>query len=183
MFYGKGAEEPLFQLRKMIFSKTVEERRKALDELFPHVKADIKATLEAMDGLPVTIRLLDPPLHEFVPHREDKRQRAGRGARHHARRAGQARRGPARDQPDDGPPRRAPGHHLSRGHRDADPRDLRGRRRADQGRQEGHPRDHDPGHLRRERELKHQAALVEKVHAEVAAKFKREEASRTLSAR
>ena len=39
----------------------------ALDELFPYVKRDIKATLEVMNGLPVTIRLLDPPLHEFVP--------------------------------------------------------------------------------------------------------------------
>jgi len=75
MFYGKGAEEPLFKLRKMIHSKTVAERRKALEELFPHIKADIKATLAAMDGLPVTIRLLDPPLHEFVPSREDERAR------------------------------------------------------------------------------------------------------------
>lgn len=72
MFYGKGSEEPLFKLRKMIVSKTVEERRKALNELFPHVKKDIKNTLEAMEGLPVTIRLLDPPLHEFVP--KDKKQ-------------------------------------------------------------------------------------------------------------
>ena len=75
MFYGKGAEEPLFILRKMITSKTVEERRKALDELFPFIKADIKATLEAMAGKPVTIRLLDPPLHEFVPNRPDERAR------------------------------------------------------------------------------------------------------------
>ena len=75
MFYGKGAEEPLFKLRKMIHSKTAAERRKALDELFPHIKADIKATLEVMNGLPVTIRLLDPPLHEFVPSREDERAR------------------------------------------------------------------------------------------------------------
>jgi len=67
MFYGKGADEPLFRLRKMIISKTESERRKALDELFPYVKKDIKSTLEAMDGLPVVIRLLDPPLHEFVP--------------------------------------------------------------------------------------------------------------------
>ena len=71
MFYGKGSEEPLFKLRKMIVSKTVEERRKALDELFPHVKSDIKATLRAMNGLPVTIRTIDPPLHEFVPHQKD----------------------------------------------------------------------------------------------------------------
>jgi pyruvate,orthophosphate dikinase len=75
MFYGKGAEQPLFILRKMILSKTVEERRKALDELFPFVKADIKATLEAMNGFAVTIRLLDPPLHEFVPNRPDERAR------------------------------------------------------------------------------------------------------------
>ncbi len=67
MFYGKGSDDALLRLRKMILSKTVEERRAALDELFPFVKGDIKATLEAMDGLPVTIRLLDPPLHEFVP--------------------------------------------------------------------------------------------------------------------
>ncbi|OPZ31719.1 MAG: Pyruvate, phosphate dikinase [Lentisphaerae bacterium ADurb.BinA184] len=67
MFYGKGADRPLFLLRKMILSNTVEERVKALKELYPFVKKDIKATLEAMDGLPVTVRLLDPPLHEFVP--------------------------------------------------------------------------------------------------------------------
>ena len=51
MFYGKGSDEPLFILRKMIISKTEEERKKALDELFPYVKKDIKGTLEAMDGL------------------------------------------------------------------------------------------------------------------------------------
>ncbi|MCM8781153.1 MAG: pyruvate, phosphate dikinase, partial [Candidatus Omnitrophica bacterium] len=67
MFYGAGSDEPLFILRKMIISKTEEERKKALEELFPYVKKDIKNTLEAMDGLPVVIRLLDPPLHEFVP--------------------------------------------------------------------------------------------------------------------
>ncbi|MDD5656480.1 MAG: pyruvate, phosphate dikinase [Elusimicrobia bacterium] len=72
MFYGKGSEQPLFKLRKMIVSKTEAERRSALDELFPHVKADIKATLKAMEGLPVTIRTIDPPLHEFVPHEREK---------------------------------------------------------------------------------------------------------------
>lgn len=72
MFYGKGSDEPLFILRKMIISKTQEERKKAVDELFPYVKKDIKGTLEAMDGLPVVIRLLDPPLHEFVPRDSGK---------------------------------------------------------------------------------------------------------------
>jgi pyruvate,orthophosphate dikinase len=72
MFYGKGSEEPLFRLRKMIMSKTPEERKKALEELYPYVKKDIKGVLEAMDGLPVVMRLLDPPLHEFVPREKDK---------------------------------------------------------------------------------------------------------------
>jgi pyruvate,orthophosphate dikinase len=67
MFYGEGADQPLFLLRKMIASSTLEERRKALDELYPFMKADIKATMEVMHGHPVTIRTLDPPLHEFVP--------------------------------------------------------------------------------------------------------------------
>ncbi len=72
MFYGKGADQPLFILRKMIISKTEAERRKALEELFPYVKNDVKGTLEAMDGYPVVIRLLDPPLHEFVPREKEK---------------------------------------------------------------------------------------------------------------
>jgi pyruvate, orthophosphate dikinase len=67
MFYGVGSDEPLFLLRKMILSKTVDERKAALAELYPFVKKSIQGTLEAMDGLSVTIRLLDPPLHEFVP--------------------------------------------------------------------------------------------------------------------
>ena len=74
MFYGKNSEEPLFKLRKMIVSRNVEERRRALDELFPYMKKDIKGTLAAMDGFPVTIRLLDPPLHEFVPHNKEAQQ-------------------------------------------------------------------------------------------------------------
>jgi pyruvate,orthophosphate dikinase len=73
MFYGKGSDKALFLLRKMIISKTVSERKKALAELFPFMKADIKGTLRVMKGLPVTIRLIDPPLHEFVP-REEKQQ-------------------------------------------------------------------------------------------------------------
>ncbi|MDD4940597.1 MAG: pyruvate, phosphate dikinase, partial [Candidatus Omnitrophica bacterium] len=74
MFYGKGSDEPLFLLRKMIISKTEAERRNALNELFQYVKKDIKATLAAMEGFPVVIRLLDPPLHEFVPREQDKKE-------------------------------------------------------------------------------------------------------------
>jgi pyruvate,orthophosphate dikinase len=75
MFYGKNSEEPLFKLRKMIVSKTEAERRSALDELFPFAKASLKGTMEAMDGYGVTIRTLDPPLHEFVPQRAEEREK------------------------------------------------------------------------------------------------------------
>lgn len=72
MFYGEGSDRPLFLLRKMIMSSTEQERRIALDELFGFVKKDMKATMAVMKGKPVTIRLLDPPLHEFVPHDKQK---------------------------------------------------------------------------------------------------------------
>jgi pyruvate,orthophosphate dikinase len=74
MFYGKGCDEPLFLLRKMILSKSAEERVSVLKKLFRFVKSDIKSTLAAMDGLPVTVRLLDPPLHEFVPQSPAKQK-------------------------------------------------------------------------------------------------------------
>ncbi len=72
MFYGKGSEQPLFLLRKMILSEGEKERISALNELSVFVKKDIKETLLAMDTLPVTFRLLDPPLHEFVPQSAEK---------------------------------------------------------------------------------------------------------------
>jgi pyruvate, orthophosphate dikinase len=59
------------KMREMILSDTIEERRAALDELLPLQQQDFEDILEAMDGLPVTIRLLDPPLHEFLPPDED----------------------------------------------------------------------------------------------------------------
>ena len=74
MFYGQGAAKPLFALRKMILSANLAEREKALKELFPYVKKDIGATMKAMEGLSVTVRLLDPPLHEFVPHSDDQKK-------------------------------------------------------------------------------------------------------------
>jgi pyruvate,orthophosphate dikinase len=75
MFYGEGSEQALFLLRKMIMAKGIDERKAALDELFPYVKADIKGTLEAMDGYPVTMRTLDPPLHEFVPEHQEQKEK------------------------------------------------------------------------------------------------------------
>ncbi|MFM7839458.1 MAG: putative PEP-binding protein, partial [Chitinophagaceae bacterium] len=72
MFYGEGSEAPLLLLRKMIVSKTESERRAVLAELYTYVEKDVKEILSIMKGRPVTIRLLDPPLHEFVPHDVEK---------------------------------------------------------------------------------------------------------------
>lgn len=74
MFYGQNSEIPLSKLRKMILSNTTAERKYALNELEPYVKEAIKSTMQVMNGLPVTFRLLDPPLHEFVPQTADKRK-------------------------------------------------------------------------------------------------------------
>lgn len=61
-------DQKIVAMREMILADTVEDRKKALAKLLPYQQADFKGILEAMDGLPVNIRLLDPPLHEFVPH-------------------------------------------------------------------------------------------------------------------
>ncbi len=72
MFYGKNSEVPLAKLRKMILCSTDAERKAALEELEPFIKASVKSTLRVMDGKPVVFRLLDPPLHEFVPTTVEK---------------------------------------------------------------------------------------------------------------
>ena len=64
MFFG---EERIPKIRKMILSDTVEQREAALNELLVFQKADFKAMYEALEGRPMTVRYLDPPLHEFVP--------------------------------------------------------------------------------------------------------------------
>jgi len=61
-------------MREMILAETEAGRRKALDKLMPIQRSDFEGIFEAMDGLPVTIRLLDPPLHEFVPQEEAQQQ-------------------------------------------------------------------------------------------------------------
>jgi pyruvate,orthophosphate dikinase len=60
-------EERILSVREMILSKTKEDRAKALDKLLPHQKKDFIEIFKIMNGLPVTVRLLDPPLHEFLP--------------------------------------------------------------------------------------------------------------------
>ncbi len=61
-------DQKIVAMREMILADSAEGREKALAKLLPYQKADFKGILEAMDGCPVNIRLLDPPLHEFVPH-------------------------------------------------------------------------------------------------------------------
>ena len=63
-------EERILSVREMILSKTKEDRAKALDKLLPHQKKDFMEIFKIMSGLPVTVRLLDPPLHEFLPKTE-----------------------------------------------------------------------------------------------------------------
>ena len=63
-------EERILSVREMILSKTQEDRTKALKKLLPHQKKDFMEIFKIMHGLPVTVRLLDPPLHEFLPKSE-----------------------------------------------------------------------------------------------------------------
>ena len=72
MFFG---EERIQLMREMIVAGSEAERRAALDQLLPHQRSDFEGIFRAMDGWPVTIRLLDPPLHEFLPTDEAGLQR------------------------------------------------------------------------------------------------------------
>ena len=64
-------EDRIAAFREMICSDTVEEREAALEKILPYQQGDFEALYEALEGNPVTIRFLDPPLHEFVPTEED----------------------------------------------------------------------------------------------------------------
>ena len=72
MFYGKNSEKPLAKLRNMILTNTTEDRIAALKELEPYIRESAKGTLKVLDGKPLTFRLMDPPLHEFVPKINEK---------------------------------------------------------------------------------------------------------------
>jgi pyruvate,orthophosphate dikinase len=66
------AEDRIFIMRQMIVARTEADRRKALEKLLPMQKSDFKGIYEAMQGFPVTIRFLDPPLHEFLPQEDEQ---------------------------------------------------------------------------------------------------------------
>ena len=130
MFFGEGKIGPM---REMIVAENEADRRKALDKLLPLQREDFAGIFRAMKGRPVTIRTLDPPLHEFLPHDEA-------GVAELARDTGKtveavkARIARAQGiEPDARPPRLPPRDHVPRDHRDAGARRLRGggrRRRA-----------------------------------------------------
>src|SRR5690606_18222519 len=69
------APHGLAAMQRMILAETEEERRAALDELLPMQQSDFEEIFTVMDGLPVTIRLLDPPLHEFLPKVDELKEK------------------------------------------------------------------------------------------------------------
>jgi pyruvate,orthophosphate dikinase len=112
--------ERIAAFREMICSDTVEEREAALDKILPYQQSDFEQLYEALEGDPVTIRFLDPPLHEFVPT-DDGRDRAARAVEEQEHRGDQSdHRLPARVQPDDGTQRTPSCGHLSGNREDAD---------------------------------------------------------------
>ncbi len=127
-------------MREMIVAPDEAGRRRALAKLLPIQRRDFEGIFAAMDGLPVTIRLLDPPLHEFLPH---TREEIARQAPENAGRPARARRAFARRSESDAGASRLPvGHHASGDHGDAGARDLRGGVSRRWPRLEGVGRDH-----------------------------------------
>ena len=138
--------ERIAAFREMICADTKEQREHALEKILPYQQSDFEALYEALEGTPVTIRFLDPPLHEFVPTEEadieilaTSQGKTVEQIKDHHRRS-------ARVQPHDGSPRLPPDRHLSRDRRDADqgchPR--RDQCAEEAPRLEGRARDHDP---------------------------------------
>ena len=114
-------------VREMILADDEAGRRAALAKLLPMQRADFVELFAIMSGLPVTIRLLDPPLHEFLPHTEARARRRWRTrSERPVEQAAAPRRRAARVQPDARLPRLPSGGRLSGDRRDAGARDLRG---------------------------------------------------------
>ena len=118
--------ERIANVRQMILADDEAGRRAALDKLLPAQRGDFDEIFRIMAGLPVTIRLLDPPLHEFLPHSEEEFAEVARASGRRRRDAAPPRRRAGRIQSDARPSRLPARHHLSRNLRDAGARDLRG---------------------------------------------------------
>ena len=138
-------ESRILAMREMICADDEAGRRRALAKILPMQRADFEALFEIMAGLPVTIRLLDPPLHEFLPHEEKEAAAVAKELGVPLEKLQGARRRAARVQPDAGLPRLPARHPLSRDHRDAGARHLRGgRQRGQEDRQAGGAGGDDP---------------------------------------
>ncbi len=137
-------EDKIIPMRQMILAKDEEGRRKALDKLLPLQKKDFKEIFAAMDGYPVTVRLLDPPLHEFVPHDEKRTNGDGQSNGNLVQRHSRTGREPDGNQSDARIERRTFGQPLSRNYRNANPRYHGSRSRTQEGGYHGHSRNHGP---------------------------------------
>jgi pyruvate,orthophosphate dikinase len=111
-------------IREMIMADEERGRRAALAKLLPMQRADFEEIFKIMAGLPVTIRLLDPPLHEFLPKLDAEIRRDGAGDGQNRRRGEASGTGPARDQPDARASRLPARDHFPGNLRDASDRDL-----------------------------------------------------------
>ena len=116
-------------VRQMIMASDEAGRRAALARLLPFQRDDFRELFRIMAGLPVTIRLLDPPLHEFLPHADAEMEEVAQGLGTDVEAIRRRARGTGRSQPDAGPSRLPAGHLLPGNLRDAGARDLRGRAR------------------------------------------------------
>ena len=125
-------EDRIRAVREMILADDEKSRRAALAKLLPMQRADFVELFEIMQGLPVTIRLLDPPLHEFLPHTEEEIAEVAAAMGADPQEARRPRPRAARVQPDARLPRLPPRDRLSRDRRDAGARHLRGRGRGGQ---------------------------------------------------
>ncbi len=132
-------------VRRMILADALEDRKAALAKLLPMQRGDFEAIFKAMEGLPVTIRLLDPPLHEFLPHKDEEIAEVARAAGGDPAKLRQRAICAPRIQSHAGPSRLPAGHHLSRNLRDAGACHSRsGVECGSRRRQAGSARNHDP---------------------------------------
>ena len=116
-------------MREMILADNIEDRKAALAKLLPYQRDDFAGMFKELKGFPATIRFLDPPLHEFLPHEDAAQTRPRRQDGRAGREDQAAREGTARVQPHARVPRLPAGHRLSGNFRDAVARGVRSRRR------------------------------------------------------
>ncbi len=131
-------------MREMILAETEDARKAALAKLLPYQREDFAGIFRALKGYPATIRFLDPPLHEFLPHTKEQQEELAKKIGVPAARIQQRVCAAARVQSDARVPWLPSRHRLSRDLGDAGARRLRSRRGGPEGRHQGPARGHDP---------------------------------------